>query len=72
MLMEIDEIVEESGIVQCAFCGKCSCGCPVGKRSRLRVRNLIHDIYMGKMCWIRRNSGSARHATPVLRDARKE
>ena len=46
--MKINEIIEESNITQCVFCGKCSGSCPVGKKSRLRVRNLIHDLYMGK------------------------
>ena len=46
--MNIDEIIEESNINQCAFCGKCSGDCPAGKRSRLRIRNIIHDLYMGK------------------------
>ncbi len=39
---QFKKILEDSKILSCVQCGKCTAGCPAGRQSRIRIRELIH------------------------------
>ncbi len=41
------KILEDSNILKCVQCGKCTAGCPAGRQSRIRIRELIHLAHEG-------------------------
>ncbi len=41
------KIVKDASIWRCIQCGKCTASCPVGKVSRLRIRNMIYQADKG-------------------------
>jgi len=46
-LENFHKILEDSNILSCVQCGKCTGGCPAGRESRIRIRELIHLAHEG-------------------------
>ena len=44
----IEKAAIESNVDKCVQCGKCTAGCPSGRQSRLRTRELVQMAYQGK------------------------
>lgn len=38
----------DSNVEKCVQCGKCTAGCPSGRQSRLRTRELVQKAYQGE------------------------
>ncbi|MHC1604829.1 MAG: 4Fe-4S dicluster domain-containing protein [Candidatus Methanofastidiosia archaeon] len=47
-LENFHKILDESNILKCVQCGKCTGGCPAGRQSRIRIRELIHLAHEGE------------------------
>jgi len=47
-LEEFQKIMNESNLLKCVQCGKCTAGCPAGRESRIRIRELVHLAREGR------------------------
>jgi len=46
-LENFHKILDDSNILSCVQCGKCTGGCPAGRQSRIRIRELVHRAHEG-------------------------
>lgn len=46
-LENFHKILDECNILSCVQCGKCTGGCPAGRQSRIRIRELVHLAHEG-------------------------